>query len=143
MNYLIQKWSQVQNDHRNAISIDINELTINVLYSWNPDLFTIVQKRLFDFFDRNVTTFHEVPLTPYFSVKQHHKKRWDPLTPYAWCDYWTATISNHWFDCLKCSTTRKCQSLSILVVEKENWHIMNQVLTLYFFMIWLTELNLT
>ena len=31
MNYLIQKWSQVQNDHKNAMTIDISELTINVL----------------------------------------------------------------------------------------------------------------
>ena len=47
MNYLIQKSSQVQNDHRNAITIDISELTINVLYSWNPDPFSIVQKNGF------------------------------------------------------------------------------------------------
>ena len=47
MNYLMQKSSQVQNDHRNVITIDISELTINVLYSWNPDLFTIVQKNGF------------------------------------------------------------------------------------------------
>ena len=47
MNYLIQKSSQVQNDHRNAITIDVSELTINVLYSWNPDPFSIVQKNGF------------------------------------------------------------------------------------------------
>ena len=28
INYLIQKWSQVQNDHKNAMIIDISELTI-------------------------------------------------------------------------------------------------------------------
>ena len=47
MNYLTQKWSQVQNDHKNDMTIDISELTINVLYKWNADLFTIVQKKGF------------------------------------------------------------------------------------------------
>ena len=32
MNYVIQKWSQAQNDHKNAITIDIGELTIDALY---------------------------------------------------------------------------------------------------------------
>ena len=32
MNYLIRKWSQVQNDRKNAMNIDKSELTINVLY---------------------------------------------------------------------------------------------------------------
>ena len=36
MNYLIQKWSQVQNDHKNAMTIDISELTINVLMLMKP-----------------------------------------------------------------------------------------------------------
>ena len=36
MNYLIQKWSQVQNDHKNAMTIDISELTINVLMLVKP-----------------------------------------------------------------------------------------------------------
>ena len=38
----------------------------------NPDLFTIVQKMFYDFFYRDVTDFHEVPLTPSFSITQHH-----------------------------------------------------------------------
>ena len=42
MSYLIQKWSQVLNDRKNAMTIDTIELTINVPYQWNPDLFTIV-----------------------------------------------------------------------------------------------------
>ena len=32
MNYLIQKWSQVQNDQKNDMTIDTSELAINVLY---------------------------------------------------------------------------------------------------------------
>ena len=40
------------------MTIDTSELTIN------PDLFTIVQKMLYDFFYRDVAAFHEVPLTP-------------------------------------------------------------------------------
>ena len=32
MNYLIQKWSQVQNDHKNAMTIDISELTDTMSY---------------------------------------------------------------------------------------------------------------
>ena len=32
------------------MAIDTSELTINVLYQWNPDLFTIVQKKLYDLF---------------------------------------------------------------------------------------------
>ena len=32
MNYRIRKWSQVQNDRKNAMTIDASELTINVLY---------------------------------------------------------------------------------------------------------------
>ena len=31
MNYLMRKWSQVQNDRKNAVTIDTSELTINVL----------------------------------------------------------------------------------------------------------------
>ena len=54
------------------MTIDVSELTINV--QLNLDLFTTVQKRL-TFFYRDVTTFHEVPLTPLFSVTQHHEKR--------------------------------------------------------------------
>ena len=43
------------------------------------------------FFYCDVTAFHQVPLTPsLFSVTQHHEKRWDPSTPYAWRNYWTA-----------------------------------------------------
>ena len=64
-NYLIRKWSQVQNYRKNAMITDTTELTINVLYQLNPDLFTIVQKKALWFsFYRDVTTFHEVPLIP-------------------------------------------------------------------------------
>ena len=33
------------------------------------------KKRLYDFFYRDVTAFHEVPLTSLFSGTQHHVKR--------------------------------------------------------------------
>ena len=42
--------------------IQVN-LTINVL--WNLDLFTVVQKKALWFFYRDVTAFHEIPLTPH------------------------------------------------------------------------------
>ena len=32
MNYLVGKWSQMQNDRKNAMTIDTSEVTINVLY---------------------------------------------------------------------------------------------------------------
>ena len=32
MIYLMRKWLQVQNDRKNAMTIDTSELTINVLY---------------------------------------------------------------------------------------------------------------
>ena len=32
MNFVIQKWSELQNDHNNAMTIDKSELTINVIY---------------------------------------------------------------------------------------------------------------
>ena len=32
MIYLMRKWLQVQNDSKNAMTIDTSELTINVLY---------------------------------------------------------------------------------------------------------------
>ena len=50
----------------------------------------LYKKRLYDFFYRDVTAFHQVPLTLMFSVTQHHEKHWDPPTPYAWRNYWTA-----------------------------------------------------
>ena len=47
------------------MTIDTSEVTINVVYQWNPDLFTIIQKKAFCFFFyRDVTAFHEIPLTP-------------------------------------------------------------------------------
>ena len=62
MNYLTRKWSQVQNDRKNAMSIDTSKLTTNVLR--NPDLFTIVQKKALWFFYRDGTAYYEVRLTP-------------------------------------------------------------------------------
>ena len=44
------------------MTIDTSELTINV--QWNPDLFTIIKKGFMTFFYRDVTAFHEGPLTP-------------------------------------------------------------------------------
>ena len=40
------------------------------------------KKALWFFFYRDVTAFHQVPLTP-----RHHEKRWNPSTPYAWRNY--------------------------------------------------------
>ena len=45
------------------------------------------KKMLYDFFYRDATAFHEVSLTPLVSVTQHHEKRWDPPTTYAWRNY--------------------------------------------------------
>ena len=45
-------------------------------------------KKGFMIFFPDVTTFHEVPLTPSLSAMQHHEKRWDPPTLYAWRNYW-------------------------------------------------------
>ena len=61
------------------MNIDTSELALNV--QWNLDLFTIVKKRLYDFFYRDVTDFHQVPLTPLFSVTQHYERCWDPPPP--------------------------------------------------------------
>ena len=36
------------------------------------------KKKVYDLFYRDVTAFHDVPLTPLFSVRQHHEKCWDP-----------------------------------------------------------------
>ena len=54
------------------MTIDTSELALNV--QRNLDLFTIVKKRLYDFFYRDITDFHQVPLTPLFSVTQHHER---------------------------------------------------------------------
>ena len=75
---------------------------INIVYEI-PISSQWYKKTLFDVFDRDVTTFYEVPLTPLFSVTQHHEKRWDqttlpspplPSPLYAWCNYWTAQTIN-------------------------------------------------
>ena len=101
MNYLTRKWSQVQNVHENAMTIDTSELTINVLYWWNPDLFTIVHKKDFMiFFTVTLQPFMKYNSYPLFSVTQHHEKRWDPPTPYAWRKYWTAPYRNQSIDLL-------------------------------------------
>ena len=52
---------------------------INIVYEI-PISSQWYKKTLFDVFDRDVTTFYEVPLTPLFSVTQHHEKRWDHTT---------------------------------------------------------------
>ena len=57
MNYFTRKWSQVQNVRKNAMTIDTSELTNNVLYSWNPSLFTIVQKKALWLFYRDLRPF--------------------------------------------------------------------------------------
>ena len=49
MNYLTCKWSQVRYIRKNAMTIDTSEFIISVLYQWNLDILTIVQKRLYDF----------------------------------------------------------------------------------------------
>ena len=51
------------------------------------------KKRLNNFFYRDITVFYEVPLTPLFSVTQHHEKLWDPPNPYVSRSYWTACSS--------------------------------------------------
>ena len=68
-----------KNDLKNAMTTDTSEFTINV--QWNPDLFTGTSKGFMIFFYRDVTTYHNVPITLLFSVTQHHQKRWDPPNP--------------------------------------------------------------
>ena len=41
------------------------------------------KKGSMNFFYRDVTAFHQVPLTSLFSVTQHHVKLRDTPTPYA------------------------------------------------------------
>ena len=65
------------------ILIDKSELTIIPISS---------QKYKKASFYLCVTAFHEVPLTPlFFNVTQHHEKRWDPHTHYAWHNYLTTS----------------------------------------------------
>ena len=52
---------------------------INIVYEI-PISSQWYKKTLFDVFDRDVTTFYEVPLPPLFSVTQYHEKRWDQTT---------------------------------------------------------------
>ena len=52
------------------MTIDTSELTINEI----PVSSQQNKKRLNDFFYRDVTVFHEVPLTPLFSITQHQEK---------------------------------------------------------------------
>ena len=49
MNCLARKWSQVQTVRKNTMTIETSELTINALCYWNPDHFTTVQKKVYDF----------------------------------------------------------------------------------------------
>ena len=71
------------------MTIDTSEPTINALYQWNPDLFTIVQKKVLWLFYREVTAFYGAPIIPLFSIMQLQEKHWDTPTSYAWRNYWT------------------------------------------------------
>ena len=52
----------------------------------------LYRKRLYDFFYRDFTAFHELPFNTLFSVTQHHEKRWYPPISNAWRNYWTAPV---------------------------------------------------
>ena len=57
------------------MTIDKGELTINVIYSCNPD-----KQGLWFFFTVTLRPFMKYHLHSLFSITQHHKKRWDPPT---------------------------------------------------------------
>ena len=52
------------------------------------------KKDFYDFFTVPLQLFIKYHSSPLFSVTQHHGKRWEPPTPYAWRNYWTVPIRN-------------------------------------------------
>ena len=64
MNYLIRKWSQVQSNCKKMLWPLIQVNFPLMFCCINPFSSKWYKKRLYDFFYRDVTAFHEVPLTP-------------------------------------------------------------------------------
>ena len=70
MNYLIQKWLQVQNDLENAMTIDISELTINVLLLMKSrSLHNSTKKGFLIFLTVTWQPFMKYHLSPSFSSR--------------------------------------------------------------------------
>ena len=56
----------------------------------SQSLHNSTKKGFIIFFILTLRPFMKYHSPPLFSVTQHHERRWDPPTCYAWCNYWTS-----------------------------------------------------
>ena len=90
------------------------------------------KKRLFEFFTVTLRSLIKYDSLFLFSVTQHHEKRWDPPTYYAWRNYWIAPSKV--LSCrnlAKLSNTQLDHLIQVLVVLTKYTILIKAVLNTY------------